>query len=222
MKKVLVELQYFPSIYWFALFFYADKVVIDDVEPFRKQTFRNRAQIQTANKVFSLIVPVHKGKSKHPVTQVTIDFSEDWRRLQWRAIESAYKNAAFFDFYKDDLRDLFTYKEPYLADLSLIILDRLQSLLSFSFKEKLLFRSIEQGKNGLEYDEDWRGAIRPKKNAFKAEQTFSIVPYPQVFGERFGFRPGLSIIDLLFNTGPEAEEILRKMVPNKGHQEEVS
>jgi len=206
MKKqghsILLTTAYLPPIEYFAYIIKADKVYIEKHENYTKQSYRNRCSIYSANGRLSLSIPVIKGeKHKSPVTEVQISNHSDWQKNHWRAIESAYNSSPFLLYYKDDLRPCF--EEPFsnLFDFNQSLINILKELTGI--KKELHFTS--EFKNNPAPLIDLRERIHPKSNTSELLECNS---YTQVFGEKYGFISGLSIIDLLFNVGPESLDYL--------------
>jgi len=146
----------------------------------------------------NLIVPVKKGKTRLPMKEVKIDYSTKWQREQLHAIQSAYGKSPFYEFYFDYFSHVFTKTPVYLLDLNLEIIEILIPLINMGIDIRLL-----SGENYQTEPEDLRNLIHPKtgNTAIAGRQK----EYHQVFQEKFGFVPGLSVIDLLFNQGNESE-----------------
>lgn len=202
---ILLSTAYFaPVRYYSKLAAYAD-VFIEQYENFIKQTYRNRTVILGANGTVSLIIPVEKGRAqKIKITDLRIAYDEDWQRNHWRTIFSAYSSSPFFEYYADDIEPFFRKKFEFLFDFNLQITETLVELLELRTNLRLTtdFELIPE--NYLNFREQ----ISPKIHLIAADQHFCAQPYTQVFSEKFGFVPDLSILDLLFNEGPSAYSYL--------------
>lgn len=173
------------------------QIIIDPYEHYTKQTYRNRCHIATANGVAALSIPVEKCPSgKCLVKDIRISEHGNWRHSHWNAIVSAYNSTPFFEYYEDDFRPFFEKPFPFLFDFNEQLRELLCTLLDLSPAVSYSSAYIEDT-TGLT---DCRDAIHPKKTP--AENLSK--PYYQVFDQKFGFQPNLSIIDLLFNRGPES------------------
>ncbi len=197
---VLLEIQYLPSVQFFSLWKRMGLLMIEQHEHYSKGSFRNRTHIAAANGVTRLSIPLKKGKNEQqPIRETQIAWFEPWAKKHWQAIQSAYGNAPFFEFYQDELHPFFEKKYTYLFDWNLDLMLKLKALLGL--EGELIFSQTYSKEPPTEIL-DRRNCISPK--AKKRETEFRQVEYPQVFLEKHGFLPNLSILDLLFCTGPEA------------------
>ena len=202
--KFLIESQYLPSVAYFVVFAHAEEVWIESNENFEKQTYRNRCEILGPNNVQRLTVPVHGANSGKPIQRIKIDHNQKWINNHWKAIQSAYGKAPFFDYYADYLKlELFKPRQT--------LLELNQSLLTFCLKMLNLHISVNYTEkydlNAPEGILDLRSEIHPKKGLDNLS-WFRPESYYQVFGRDFA--PNLSIIDLLFCMGPDALVVLKR------------
>ncbi len=206
MKNEIVALlptAYLPPIQWFVYFIAAERVFIEQHETYPKQTYRNRCEIATANGRLALTIPVIKVNGNHTKTKdIAISDHQNWQVLHWRALTAAYANSPYYMYYQDDLEPLYTMKFENLLDFNLVLNKKVMMLTGIE-KEIELTSTYEFNPPGVL---DLRSEISPKITFDK----FPLPEYYQVFKERNGFIPGLSIIDLLFNMGPESADVLRK------------
>lgn len=203
---ILTELYYLPNIEYFAAIEGEEKLVIDDCEKFRKQTFRNRTSVLLANKTESLSVPVYEGNKQKPYRDIRIDYNQKWLNIHLRGIQSAYGKAPFFEFYFPYFEQVFRQNVPFLMDLNLKLLTVCLKLLKAESQIQLL---SEVGEN---HDfRDLRGVISAKED-YKSRELYKPAPYNQLFG--LDFVPNLSVIDLLFCLGPESPAIIRASKKN--------
>lgn len=202
-QQLLIEPHFLPSIRFFYHFLNSQTVIFDDVSRFRKQSFCNRALISGANKVQTLIVPVKQGKTTISYAHVEIDDSFNWQRIHWNSIVSAYNKSPFFMYFKDDFAHFFTDSCNNLFELNLALIQYIMRLLHL---ENYICKLSEITHN----DEvlDLRFAIHPKAKYNKPDADFQEIEHWQVFQEKLDFIAGLSIIDLIFNYGPESRSIL--------------
>ena len=198
----LLSSAYFPPISYISLIYRADKIFIEREENYLKQTYRNRCKILTANGLSILTVPVLAGASnKTCIEDIKIDYSKRWQQVHLRALISAYRSSVFFEYFFDIVEKLINDKEEYLLDLNMksleIVLKILRILTPVEYTNS--FEPVKGNKN------DFRYSISPKKEANGAS---SLVAYYQVFEKRYGFVPDLSVLDLIFNTGPDSIDYL--------------
>ncbi|MDR1678310.1 MAG: WbqC family protein [Prevotellaceae bacterium] len=204
--SIYLSTAYLAPVQYYTCLLHSEKVFIEAHENYVKQSYRTRCHIAAANGVLALSIPVDKGKAaKCPIRDVRIDYSENWQQQHWRSIESAYRSSPFLEYYEDDLRPFYETHREFLFDFNLEIQERILSLLGISVTISL----TDNYKTCFAPGEvDLRNAISPKKT--DSESHFVTQPYYQVFEQKFGFLPDLSIIDLLFNMGNEARLILKK------------
>ena len=175
--------------------------IIEQHDHFVKQTYRNCCVIATANGTQTLTVPIERyDGTKCPMRDIRISDHGNWRHLHWNALVSAYGETPFFEFYADDLRPFFEKHHTFLFDLNLDIMHTMCQLLDVrpqvTLSEQYIVLPSED-----DAVVDFREAIRPKHPLPDAD--FNPTPYYQVRAQRHGFLPNLSILDLLFNEGPE-------------------
>ncbi len=201
----LIPTAYLPPVSYFVILTKYKEVRIERYETYPKQTYRNRCRILTANGPLNLIIPVTKKNSLSGKTgDISICYEEGWQINHWRAIESAYNSSPFFLYYADDLYLYYSNMEiSKLFDFNYQLISGLLSLMGMNCSLKVSENYLKAG----ETDNDYRQYFNPKKKVNK--ELFST--YNQVFGNKFGFIPDLSIIDLLFNKGPESVNYLENL-----------
>ena len=143
---------------------------------------------------------------------IEISSHGNWQHLHWNAIQSAYNNTPYFEYYKDAFIPFYEKKERYLFDLNSKLQELVSNLLDLEIDQKLTTKYKE---NFDSSEVDYRDLIHPKRPFEKFDPEFISKPYHQVFQERHGFIPNMSIIDLLFNKGPEAIFYLDKKLLSK-------
>lgn len=200
-KGAIFPLLYLPPIeYFHEIFKYSDSLFFEAEEHFPKQTYRSRAVIHSPNGKLNLIVPIEKGVKNHTmIRDIKISYEFNWQRLHWLSLQTSYRNSAYFEFYEDDFAPIFENKTKYLFDLNETILNLLFKLLKHQVTYS--FSSTYQ----KEYADlkDYRRAIHPKVSSLYETKS-----YFQVFDDRNGFMPNLSIVDLLFNQGPHSRNFI--------------
>ncbi len=196
---MLLTTAYFPPIEYFALLAKYSVVYMEACENYQKQSWRNRCQILTANGVESLNVPVvhENGTFSLPIKEIRVEYTTPWVLRTERAIESAYSSSPFFIYYKDALFSVLDSHPATLWELNRSIIDFFCAKIGIS-------PSILETADYSQAAEDYRELIHPKRENTIMQDLGLERPYWQVFRDKFGFVPGLSIMDLLFNEGPES------------------
>lgn len=198
--RALLTTTYFGPIQWYQKL-HRMPCILEQHDHFVKQTYRNRCVIATANGTQTLTVPIERyDGTKCPMRDIRISDHGNWRHLHWNALVSAYGETPFFEFYADDLRPFFEKRHTFLFDLNLDIMHTMCQLLDVRPQVTLSEHYIVLPSENDEVI-DFREAIRPKHPLPDAD--FNPTPYYQVRAQRHGFLPNLSILDLLFNEGPE-------------------
>lgn len=202
-SSILLSTAYFAPIPFYAVAIRSNNIYIEQFENYIKQTFRNRCEILGANGIISLIVPVVKSRrSKTLIKDMRISYDVDWQRNHWRTIFSAYGSSPYFDYFKDDIFPFFNTKENFLIDYNLKIHNTICELLEIENKTILTsdFEKIP------ECFQNFREIISSKNKMLNNQ--FQTEKYTQVFSEKTGFMSNLSILDLLFNEGPNSINII--------------
>jgi hypothetical protein len=200
-KGAIFPLFYLPPIEYFSkLIDNKDNIIIENAEHFQKQTYRNRASIHSPNGKLDLVVPILKGSKNHTkVKDVKISYDFNWQRLHLMSLQTSYRSSAYFEFYEDDFAIFYEKKWDYLYDYN----EQLLSLFIKFLKLKIQYKYSNKFENEYLELNDFRNNIHPKRNGRNNVKT-----YFQVFEERNGFLPNLSIVDLLFNQGPQSTKYL--------------
>lgn len=201
MQNILLPVFYLPPISWFSEFLNAEnEVMFEQFENFPKQTFRNRTNIYGANGKLSLIIPIkHNGSREFKNTEIS--YREDWQKLHWKSIKTAYQSSPYFEYYEDKLKKIFENKEKFLLDFNIksikIILDILKTEKAYSLNEEYI-------KNPEEVN------FREKFSA-KTPSEYEMAEYYQTFSDKLGFLNDLSIVDLICNKGPESMTYIKNI-----------
>lgn len=212
MEQVLLTSAYLGPLNYYGKMLMADEVLIEQHDSYHKQTWRNRCRIMAANGPLDLSVPVvKKSGQKMLMKEVKIDYSTRWQANHWRSLLAAYASSPFFEFYEEDFRPFYEKKWAYLMDYNQDLNDCVCNLLEFSVSVRFSdsFAAVNDAPG------DFRFSLSPKI-AHESDLHFRSVEYHQIFEEKHGFVPNLSIVDLLFNTGPEANLVLDKSVKPNG------
>lgn len=192
---------YFPSIQYIKALIEAKEVVFSLEANYQKQTYRNRCSIYGANGKLNLTIPIQHAKtiSHQKDKAVKIMWEENWQNLHWKSIASAYRSSPFFEFYEDELKEVFFKKTELLMEHNLNLLQCVLGLLEIDLS--------------FSYQESFSEPTQAEKNFINAKVSPAIhLPvYQQVFANKHGFIPHLSVIDLLFNQGPQSLDYLEKL-----------
>lgn len=199
MQKLILSTAYFPPVSYFRLMGGAEKICIEYHENYPKQTYRNRCEIPSSNGILSLTVPVKEGSfHKRVISELEVDYSKEWVRSHLRALKAAYNSSAFYEFYIDDIASILNSGQRFLIDLNMKIVEKLFELTGLekeiSYTDSYIHSYPE--------DYDFRYSIYPGSRVSRDSLADNI--YFQVFSDRLGFIRDMSILDLLFNMGPES------------------
>ena len=119
MKTIYLSSAYLAPVEYYSKLKAYDKIYIEQHDHYVKQTYRNRCNIAGPEGVLSLSVPIIRPDTpKCAMKDIRISDHGNWRHLHWNAIESAYNNTPFFEYYKDDLRPFYENKYTFLADFA--------------------------------------------------------------------------------------------------------
>ena len=217
-NRCLLTTAYFPPIDFFVALANSNEIFIESKENFQKQSYRNRTNILSANGVLSLSIPIKRGGElnthKIAINQIEIDYSVDWVIQHKRAIEAAYMNSPFFIYYKDDIFSILDKKIAKLFDLNSALIEKLVFLCGINKKLSYTenfenYISNNPTRELVDREQiDLRGIIHPKYNGESLLRLLNMEkPYWQVFTKQ-GFITNLSILDLLFNEGPNSISFL--------------
>ena len=201
-SSAIFPLFYLPPVGYFSgLKDFDYNFLLEKEEHFPKQTYRNRTRIYSPNGQLDLIIPVIKGSKVHTkIKDVKISNDFNWQRLHWKSFESCYRNSAYFEFYEDEFAHFYHQKFEYLFDYNLQLLEWLIKQLK---KEATIGFTTEYIKE-IDPALDFRTKLHFKNPINESDYK----PYFQVFDDREGFKPNLSIVDLLFNQGPQTKSYL--------------
>lgn len=205
MSVVITSLLPFPPIQWWASLLGHQQVQLDVAEHFQKMTYRNRYHITGANGLIKLSIPLARGREQRtPMCSVAIDNNAKWQVQHWRTLVSVYNRSPYFEFYQPSLQPLFDQPCESLIDFNLASIQWLKKQLRSDFNKVVLDRYDADAPPA---DEDMRRYLKPSLEK-KAQTPFP--HYYQLFEERNGFLPNLSILDLLFSLGPHTGQWLQQ------------
>ncbi|WP_242119615.1 WbqC family protein [Aestuariivivens sediminicola] len=198
--NIIIHPTYFPSIAHFVAIVKAENIMFETDDNFVKQTYRNRTHIYSPNGKLVLNIPVvHSQKNRQKYRDVKIFNAQKWQQIHWKSILTAYSNSPFFEFYKDELAPLFKKPHEFILDFNLSCFESICSCLQLNLNLRFSKSYTETVKNFT----DFRHLVNAKK-----EKAYGFRPYVQVFHAKYGFIPNLSILDLLFNEGPNTVNYL--------------
>ena len=182
-------------------------VYIEACENYQKQSYRNRCRFYAADGVQSLSFPImHEGGThKLPISEIKVDYSTPWLQQHERAIISAYRTSAYFEYYQDELFDSLESKPERLLDLNMAILRFFIEKIGLAVDLRLTEDYVKDA------PDDFRELIHPKRPDNILKEMGLEKPYFQVFAPKYGFKSNLSVMDLLFNEGPDSILYLKRL-----------
>ncbi len=199
----ILPVAYLPPLPHYAAMLAHTEIQWDIHEHFHKQFYYNRCVIYGANGPLKLIVPLEKRHVKTPLKDVKIRYEAQWQTLHWRSLEAAYRRSPYFEYFEHELAPLYKgdYKPTLLIDWNRKVFDAINKLMQVEIK---LSYTAEYLKT-YEQADDLRSLSAPN---YIEQHCAKNIKYQQVFQEKFGFIPNLSIIDLLFCEGPHSKQLL--------------
>ncbi len=205
--SLLISTAYLPPISYVSACIHADEILIERCETYPKQTFRNHCIIFGPNGKQLLSIPVIKVDGNRTKTKdIRISDSRSWQKTHWRSIKTAYSNSPYFLYYGDHFIQYFEKKYEFLIDFNTSLLETIIHILKEA--KKLTF--TDQFEKEVSYKNDHRYLWGKKYSIIHSE----FPEYTQVFSSRHGFIPDLSILDLIFNLGPETRQYLESLPNN--------
>lgn len=200
-----ISTAYLGPIQLYSKLYAYKEVRLETAENYIKQTYRNRCVIAAANGAQALTIPIVKPQTLKCLTRdIRISDHGNWRHLHWNALVSAYNMSPFFEYYEEDFAPFYEKKYDYLFDFNEKLREMICSLIDIQ-PHITLTKDYK-----IAPSHDFREIISPKSH--QEDPKFQPIPYYQVFKEKYGFLPNLSIVDLLFNMGPESTLILKQTI----------
>jgi len=196
--NLLIHPTYFPTIAHFVAIAKAKTVRFEAADNFQKQTYRNRMFIYGANGKLLLNIPTKHNKTVVKTSYQTIEIEniEDWQKQHWKSIVSAYKSSPFFEYYEDEIKGLFFTPQTSLYQLNITVFKIFCECLELDINIEYTESFVKEGETKDCID------LRALANAKKKDIVPQFENYTQVFGDKYGYLNNLSILDLLFNEGP--------------------
>lgn len=190
--------MYNGPINYYARLIREDPVILEQYDHYTKQTYRNRCRIMGPNGIISLSVPVKRKRGKKTVMRdILIDYDTPWNKIHWRSLVGAYAASPFFHLMKEEFIPFYQRRMRYLIDLNMGLISTTLDLIGADFP----VITTEEFRMSWELKDRWPW-YHSKKKVEETDPDFRPPEYHQVFSERFGYRSNLSILDLLFNEGP--------------------
>lgn len=201
--SLVIHPTYFPNILFFSKILNQDKILFEVNDNYIKQSLRNRTLIYHANGILNLSIPVkYSSKKKQKFKEIEICNETDWQKKHLKSIKFAYRSSPYFEFYENRFEKIFAKKEKFLIDINLksiaLIFELIDRKLKYNFTEK--------------YNQNYTGYLdsREISNFNFSDKSLSFKKYTQVFETKYGFKENLSMLDLLFNYGPNYYNFLIK------------
>lgn len=205
MVPFVLHPAYFPSVASFGAITQAQTLWFEAADNYQKQTYRNRLYLYASNGRQTLTVPVKHthdtGRQKYKDVQIENDF--DWKKQHWRTLQTAYRTSPFFEFYEDDIAPLFHTTHTSLFELNMKSIELICECIQYDLSYKLT-------KN---YQKEYHPKARDYRSLVNAKVSvpFEVKSYKQVFDDKYGHLKNLSILDLLFNEGPQTIDFLQQI-----------
>lgn len=200
-KKNVFSSHYLAPLEYYFHLINNTTVVIDIYENYVKQTYRNRCSILSPNGAQNLTIPLVKARQRKRIKNMRISYDDNWRKIHWKSLEAAYRSSPYFEYYEDEFYP-FYHGEKYesLIDFNWDLQQKIIELLNID----LAIEKSTEYVDDQSISADYRNSFSPNKEA-----KLKFTPYIQVFGDRNGFISNLSILDLLFNEGPNTVNYIK-------------
>ena len=196
--NLVIDSQYFPSIIYYKISYNSTNILFEQCETYQKMSFRNRCQIAGGEGVIDLSIPLAGGRDQKALMRdIRVGSGQGWQARHWKTIVSCYSRSPWFEYYQSGLEALFRRPAGFLVDWNMACFE--WSLRALGMSKTMGLTEHYRKDYGPDEGVDWRGKILPKNRGEWGESR-----YRQVFEERTGFIPNLSILDLLFCEGKEA------------------
>lgn len=211
-KNILLSSAYLAPVEYYTKLYAYERVYVERFDHYMKQTYRNRCVIASASGPLALTIPTEKSDElKCLMKDMRISDHGNWRRVHWNAFVASYRHSPFFDYYADEFHVFFERKYEFLYDFNMDLCRWVCRQIDL----QPCMSPTDDYVASPETADDFRERIHPKKPCQSYDPQFEAKPYYQVFDAQTGFLPNLSIVDLLFNMGPESLLVLRDCFSNK-------
>jgi hypothetical protein len=201
----------FPAFYNGPVNYYArlirqPEILMEQHDSYSKQTYRNRCLILGPNGVITLSIPVKRKRGmKNAFRDIRIDYATNWNKIHWRGLVASYASSPYFEYLADEIYPLYVRRHTFLIDLNRLLVEHTLGVMGLKIPVRLT-----EAFEPIVSETDPRHFIHPKTDQAVADPGFVPVYYHQVFSDRLGFQTNLSILDLIFNMGPETLSCLRR------------
>lgn len=203
-KTIFLSSAYLAPVEYYTKLLAYDTVYMEQCDHYTKQTYRNRCVIASADGPLALTIPTEKAEGKCLMKDVRISDHGNWRHVHWNAFVAGYRHSPFFDYYADEFHRFYEQKYDFLFDFNMELC--LWMCRQIDIQPRIIPTS--EYITAPELADDFRERIHPKASYAENDPDFTPVSYYQVFDQKQGFLPNLSIADLLFNMGPESLIVL--------------
>ena len=203
MDKIIVPLLHFGTIDFFIAYYHAKEVLIESDETFPKQTYRNRTTIQGSNKLIDISIPL--GSKGVAYKDLKLPDDNSWQEYHLKCLHNSYSKSPYYEFYIPYFETVLENTTTSIFDLNTNLLDQVLKCIKLAPKHQFTETYLKE----YTYSKDLREYFKPSKHP----QLFKQCAYSQVFSDRFPFQANLSILDILFNIGPETILYLKNNPP---------
>lgn len=187
-----------------------EEVIFEQFENYQKGSYRNKCKIIQSSGFQTLSIPLSKGKNeKKPIKEVAIHKADNWQRVHWQSIKTAYGRSPYFEYYEKDVKEILYLKCDKLFEYNLLVLEKACLLVGIDLKYTL---SASYETTPTADLDDLRNKIKPNKNKSFTDEHYKEKSYPQVFEDRLGYSENPSILDLIFCSGPSAILVLENSI----------
>lgn len=198
MNSILVHPNYGCPIVQYAAIVQGENLLFEAKDNYQKQTYRNRIKIATSSGILQLTIPIihnKKSRERQQSFKVCIENKFNWQRDHWRSLKVAYQTSPYFEYYEDTFEPLYHTTYDTLIDFLLALHKVIMECLQFENDYKFTASFEKKPKDVV----DFRDLTLAKK-----DPNIVFPEYHQLFREKHGYLANLSVLDLLFNEGPNA------------------